>query len=967
MGYFSTTIETKNKITTSKVFVVDHYDAGNLLSFDSGTELNLIEINKEQTGSTNAITTDKAPATMVTEEEQKTNEIKRTIVEEFHNVFEGRGKLKNYQCKLYVNKDIKPVAQKHRRQPYHIRKTIKEEVERLEAEDVVEKVSGPQEWVSNVVATPKSNGKVRLCLDARVINTAIERETYPIPTLESIVDKMNGAKLFAKLDLKEAYSQLELEENSRNMTCFHTENGIYRYKRLVYGINNSFEIFQRAMEQTIGEMEGVKFISDDIIIHASNDEKLLQTLRKVISKIQSHNLKLNLDKCIFRQTSIKYFGIVFSKDGISPDPEKVEALREAQSPTNVNDVRSFLGLCNYVSRFIPQYSEKTAPLRELLKKNIRFKWTEQHEKSFTELKNELTSEKVLKFYDPNKPVTLITDASDYAVGGVLLQADESGFHRPICYISKSLSSSEINWGPTEKEAYAVVWSVEKLHLYLYEKRFKIIVDHQPLKFIFAPRSKLNARIARWQLRLQCYNFDIDYQKGSENIADFVSRIRRTDTSLVIEKTTKHFVNFVKQNAVPKAMTLEEVQLASEQDVVIQAVRHAIRTNHWYGNPLIEPYTQIKYELSDADGVLLRGDRIVLPERLRKRAMQIAHEGHLGTEKCKSLIRMKLYWPKMNMDIEEFVKDCIPCKANSKENAPEPLNPSDLPKAVWSQIAIDFYGPVPSGEKLLVTTDMYSRFPLVEIMKNTNANAVINKLKKQFATYGYPSKLRSDNGPPFNSSKFREYLDNSGIIHVKITPYHPKANATVERFMQVLNKSLRTATFSGYQWKDQLDTTLLQYRNAIHGTTGATPAELFFNRKLNDKLPTIVKPSDSYDKINRQQQKQFAKAKQYHDEKRKAKESDIKVGDHVIIKETDRPNKMASSYSKTIYEVIERKKSLITVKDDFDNVLTRNVTWAKKVKKPETVEKRKETIIKNEHCKTEKRKVYPKRHRKPIQR
>ena len=138
------------------------------------------------------------------------------------------------------------------------------------------------------------------------------------------------------------------------------------------------------------------------------------------------------------------------------------------------------------------------------------------------------------------------------------------------------------------------------------------------------------------------------------------------------------------------------------------------------------------------------------------------------------------------------------RVKQRKNEPEPLHPSELPEAVWSEIAIDFYGPVPTGEKLLVTTDMYSRFPLVETMRNTNADAVINKLKKQFSIYGYPEKLRSDNGPPFNSAKFREYLDKSGVIHVKITPFHPKANATCERFMQVLNKSLRTAIFSGYQ-------------------------------------------------------------------------------------------------------------------------------------------------------------------------
>ena len=221
------------------------------------------------------------------------------------------------------------------------------------------------------------------------------------------------------------------------------------------------------------------------------------------------------------------------------------------------------------------------------------------------------------------------------------------------------------------------------------------------------------------------------------------------------------------------MTLEEIKKASEQDVTIQSLRNVIRTNRWHNNPLIQPYHNIKTELSDVDGIIMRSERIVLPESLRKKAMQIAHEGHLGTEKCKSLLRMKLYWPKMNAEVEQYISECIACKANSKANAPEPLHPSTLPEAVWTEISVDFYGPVPTGEKLFVVTDLYSRFPLVEIMKNTNSESVINRLKKHFSIYGYPLRLRSDNGPPFNSASFKEYLADCGIKHVKITPYHPK--------------------------------------------------------------------------------------------------------------------------------------------------------------------------------------------------
>lgn len=853
------------------------------------------------------------------------------------------------------------MAQKLRRQPYHLRKAIKAEVDRLVAEDVIEKVSGPKEWVSNVVAIPKANGKVRVCLDARVINTAIERETYPIPTLDSIIDQMHGAKIFAKLDMKEAYTQLELDEQSRDITCFHTEQGIYRHKRLVYGINNSFEIFQRAMEHSFGVMEGVKFIADDIIIYAKDEKELLKIIRKVFAKIRALGLKLNQSKCVFIQPKIKFFGIEISEKGINADPAKVSALESATPPSNVKELRSFLGLCTYVSRFIPNFSEKTATLRELLKKEVKFTWTECHTKAFNDLKKDLTSDTVLGFYNPQKEVELVTDASDYALGGVLLQKDDKEQSRPICYISKSLSPSEINWGITEKEAYSLVWCIEKLHMYLFAKPFRVIVDHQPLKFLFAPRSKLSPRIARWQLRLQCYDFDVIYKKGSENIADFVSRMNQSDNSSKTEtllKTTNQFTNFVTKTSMPKAMTSEEIKNHTSNDNVLQVLRQVIRTGRWHDNPLVESYKKIKYELSDDNGIILRGDRIVLPTLLQRKAIQLAHEGHLGIEKCKSLLRSKVYWPNMNTMIESFIRNCTACKANSKDAPPEPLKPSELPENVWTEISVDFFGPLPSGEKLLVITDLYSRFPLVEIMRNTNSQAVISHFRKIFTTFGYPARVRTDNGPPFQSDELKNYFKLCDIKHVKITPLHPKSNGTIEKFMQVIKKSIRTATFIGKNWKDALNITLQQYRASEHSTTGRSPASLFLNRELKTKLPSKIMDTKNHhdNEVRERQNIVNEKAKEYHDRKHKAVSRDVKVGDYVILKRLKRPDKFQSKFYNKIYKVIQKNHDLITIEDEQGQRLARNVSYVKVIEKPIPV-RNEQTPVEGE------RKTYPKRNRK----
>ena len=350
-GYFMGIIETKRKMTESKIFVVEKQVAGNIIGVTTLQNLGLVDItlplNEVKIPHENNIT---------------------TILEKNQSIFEGHGKMKNYSAKLHIDETVTPVYQKMYRYPYHLRQKIKTELKRLEDLDVIEKTTGPQEWVSNVVATPKSNGDIRLCLDARVINSAIKRETFPIPTVDSIIDDMSGSTIFSKIDLKEAYTQVELDEESRSITNFHTENGIYRYKRLCYGLNNSFEKFQKGIAMHLDNMPNVKFISDDIIVYNKNIKEHLTTLEQLFNKIKDINVKINKSKCIFAQAEISFFGIVLSEKGIKADPKKIESLLQAKPPKNTKELRSFLGLCTYMSKFIEHFSEKTKCLRELLQK-----------------------------------------------------------------------------------------------------------------------------------------------------------------------------------------------------------------------------------------------------------------------------------------------------------------------------------------------------------------------------------------------------------------------------------------------------------------------------------------------------------------------------------------------------------------------------------------------------------------------
>ena len=254
---------------------------------------------------------------------------------------------------------------------------------------------------------------------------------------------------------------------------------------------------------------------------------------------------------------------------------------------------------------------------------------------------------------------------------------------------------------------------------------------------------------------------------------------------------------------------------------------------------MQSYKQIRNKLTE-HSILIRENRIVLPQSLRKKAIEIAHQGHLGICKVKSLLREKVYWLGRDADTNEFISRCTPCQANSRIPPPDPVNMSTLPEKLFEEISVDFYGPLPNGEKLLSITDLHSRFPFTEIMKTTTAVKVIERLENVFSIYGYPEKLRHDNGPPFSSHEFKQYLRDVNIRDKAVTPEHSQSNVVVENFNRSLNKCLRIAKVQNLSRQNELRKMLLNFRKSVHSTANVTPAQLFFNRELKTFLPSINK-------------------------------------------------------------------------------------------------------------------------------
>ena len=431
---------------------------------------------------------------------------------------------------------------------------------------------------------------------------------------------------------------------------------MYRYTRLNYGTNAAAEVFQNTLRQHLQGIDGVKNIADDILIFGRTRKEHDQALDKCLTRLSEKGLTLNRSKCKFLNTTLEFFGQIFSKDGTHPYPKRVEDLLNAPRPTNVHEVRSLLGMANYSSKYIQDYAIITAPLRELTKKNVKFKLTYQHQQAFEALTQALTSAPVMAYFDVTKETLVTVDASPVGISAILGQRiKETDDYRVVAYASRALTAVQRRYSQTEREALAIVWAVEHYHLFLFGANFTLITDHKPLEVIYgSPKSKPSARIERWVLLLQPYDFAVVYKSGTDNSADYMSRHPTKFSTRKQERITEAHANFVARNAVPKAMTLTEIQEATNNNQTMKGLRASIRLNQW-DNDIVKPYKSVKDELTvTSENIILRGTTIVIPESLQQKAIDLAHESHQGLAKTKALLREKVWFP----GIDEATKKMI---------------------------------------------------------------------------------------------------------------------------------------------------------------------------------------------------------------------------------------------------------------------------------------------------------------------
>ena len=452
-------------------------------------------------------------------------------------------------------------------------------------------------------------------------------------------------------------------------------------------------------------------------------------------------------------------------------------------------------MTNYCSRFVLDHATKTEPLRKLTHKDQPWCWTKEHDHAvmISQLKEALVSAPVTACFDSEEDTEISVDASPVGLAAILSQVDpRTGDSHVNTYASRSLTETEQRYSQTESEAFAVVWACEHLHLYIYGKPVTVYTDHKPLASIYGnPSSKPPARIEKLALRLQPYQITIKYRRGEVNPADYLSLTQPSmgaETSRQ-QKVAEEYVSYLATSSTPKALKTQEIETATQDDATLQAVAEAIVKGSWHHEirrPCVDSVEfclleRVKDELSvSASGnLILRGTRIVVPKSLQDHVVNLAHEGHQGLVKTKSLLREKVWFPNIDKLVESKVNSCEACLIVTPECKREPLQMSPLPAAPWKEISVDF-AEIPNKDYLLLITDDYSRYPVVETVKSTAATTVIPKLDKVFSEFGVPDVVKSDNGPPFNSKEFTAFADDLGFKHRKVTPKWARANGRTEK-------------------------------------------------------------------------------------------------------------------------------------------------------------------------------------------
>jgi hypothetical protein len=762
------------------------------------------------------------------------------VIERYKELFENNlGCYNGPPAELKVEKE--PRFHKARSMPYAIQPRVEKALEKMKKMGIIERVSVAK-CAAPIVPVPKKNSEdVRICGDFSVTyNPCAAVVTYPIPRIEDLHAALRGCTLFSIIDMSQAFNQIPISQDSQQYLTINTHIGLFVFKRMPFGIHSGPAIFQQVMDTTLAGLPGVICYLDDILVGGVDKEDHLRNLSLVFERLLAAGFRLNQGKCTFEQSSVTYLAHVINAEGLHPTADKLQAISDAPHPEDVTQLKSFLGLIMFYARFLPFHAKVLAPLNNLQKKDVAWRWTKVENDAFVAAKKLLLGSQTLVHYDENRQLYLSCDASSYGAGAVLSHRID-GENRPIAFASCTLSQAQRNYSQLDKEAFSIIFGLKRFHQFLYGRSFCIITDHKPLLQLLGPDSPVPvqaaARLQRWALILSAYKYTLEYRSTHRHAdADSMSRLPLAQPW---DPQSENMDCFFFESDTASNVTHELIKKNTSVDPVLSKVFRFTMTG-WPSvvDPSLVPYKTRKDELSVELGCVLWGSRVIVPSSLQEMVLKELHETHPGITKMKMLARSYVWWPKMDSMIEETVSACHICQAMRSEPATAQVHPWTFPTSAWSRLHIDFAGPV-GGHTYLVLVDAYSKYPEVVKMSGTTTTSTLNVLRDIFSRQGLPEVLVSDNGPQFSSQEFAEFCAQNGIIHRTSAVHKPSSNGQAERVVQILKSAIKQAGLDKTNVDSKIAKYMLIYRVTPHSTTGESPSMLLMGRRLRTRLDLLV--------------------------------------------------------------------------------------------------------------------------------
>ena len=707
-----------------------------------------------------------------------------------------------------------------------------------------------------VVARGHKDGELvrpRLCIDYSKLNSFLRPNLHPLPTIDYLLSKLEGAKYFCSLDLRRGYLQVKVPHEDLRYLTFITPFGCYSCLRLPFGLTTAPGVFQNFIDTTMNGVPNVLVYLNDLLVYGSSVEELLWALRGVLAALDRDGWQISATKCTFGAKRVKILGHLVSAAGIEMDPSKIESITKFTPPTNVSKLRAFLGLCSYYRKFIHLFSAKTKPLTMLLQKDVEYVWGQAQQQAFEELKRALVSAPILRHFNPSLPIFCHSDSSNFAIGGALTQK-KHGKENAVAYCSRSLTPAEQKLSTIDKEFLALVYVCEKFRPFLYLQKFTMYVDHAPLQILENSCTIKNAKLLRWKLRLSEYNFTIVHRPGRKHLLrDALSRME-PDVNEGAE-------------ADPYAMPPNIEQLLPEPPAFWNET-----DTDWFEWQQADEVCKLFREVAksqrskyrEIDGIVYRMEgeqpRILVPLAKRQEVLKSCHDhplsGHLGQKVTWERVKSKFWWPKCKQSVIQYVKSCDSCQRAKRPVRKPPGLTSAIPPPhqIGDFIAMDFAGPLSNTAKgnkyIILAIDLLSKFVHGKAVPEANADQVILFFTETIlAVQGPPKFILTDNGTCFLAYKTQNAFRSQGCKLINSSAWHPQAHGIIERQFSTLKAALRAyiQDTAMSQWDIYLPSLLYALNSSYKDAIKATPYEVVYCKKPRSpfevQLPRLARLKD----------------------------------------------------------------------------------------------------------------------------